>query len=230
MKRSMNASAVEHPGVAGAVRRRPGLCVAVLGADGSGKTTVIGRLREHLARTQPSAPLYLHFRPRLGSRVDGALPVTQPHGEPPRGPLLSTAKLLYYLFDFAAGWACKVGPARRQGRVIIFDRYFSDLLIDPRRYRQGRALVSARAVAALIPEPDLIIVLDAPASVLQARKQEVSFQESERVREGYLALARSAVRAQVVDASRPADQVFDDVRRLVEARLVPAAAPAPRAL
>jgi thymidylate kinase len=133
--------------------------------------------------------------------------------------VLSTAKLLYYLFDFAAGYACKVWPARRRGRVIIFDRYYADLLIDPQRYRQGPALVSARAVGALIPQPDLMIILDAPAAVLQARKQEVSFNESERVRKGYLSLARSTSRAHVVDASRPADQVFEDVRRLVEGRL-----------
>jgi len=206
---------------AGSVRRPRGLCLAILGADGSGKTAVIARLTEHLTRSRCRRPIYMHFRPRLGSGVSSGAPVTDPHGRPPRGPLLSMAKLLYYLFDFAAGYAWKVWPARRRSDVVIFDRYYDDILIDPRRYRYGGSLAPVRAIGALIPRPDMFIVLDAPAAILQARKREVEIGESARVREDYLLFARSAPRAHVVDASRTLDEVFDEVRGLVESQLRP---------
>lgn len=203
----------------GSVRHPRGMCVAMLGADGSGKTAVIARLTEHLTRTRRRPPIYLHFRPRLGSAVPNGLPVTDPHGRPPRGALLSTAKLLYYLFDFAVGYAWKVWPARLRSDVVIFDRYYDDLLVDPLRYRHGGSLVSLRAMGMLIPRPDMFIVLDAPAATLQERKREVEISESARVREGYLAFARLMPRAHVVDASRTLDEVFEEVRDLVEAHL-----------
>ena len=69
-------------------------------------------------------------------------------------------------------------------------------------------------MAKLVPQPDLWMLLDAPAEVLQARKQEVPFEETARQREAYLALARD-LNAVVVDASQPLEQVVGQVCRTV---------------
>jgi thymidylate kinase len=62
----------------------------------------------------------------------------------------------------------------------------------------------------MIPVPDLLLILDAPAEVLQARKQEVTAEESARQVEAYREFAASRAargRAVLVDAARPVEEV-----------------------
>lgn len=192
-----------------------GLVVAFLGPDGSGKSSVIERTLIDLApafrRTR-----YLHLRPRfLAAGRDGALPVIQPHALPPRGRLVSTAKLAYLLLDYILGYMLRVWPLACGSTLVAFDRYFHDMLVDPKRYRYGGSLRLARWVARCVPPPDLWVLLDAPAPLLQARKSEVSLEESERQRRDYLEFIGTRRVAAVVDASPRLDRVAADVERSV---------------
>jgi len=63
-----------------------------------------------------------------------------------------------------------------------------------------------RLVGRLIPQPGMYLVLDAPAEILQQRKQEVSFVASKHQRLAYLRLASSIPNAVVIDASEPPEQ------------------------
>ncbi len=94
---------------------------------------------------------------------------------------------------------------------VVFDRYYHDLLVDPLRYRYGGPMWLARWVGKLIPEPDLWILLDAPAEVLQSRKREVPMNETARQREAYLRLVQGMDNGVVVDASQPLDDVVREV-------------------
>jgi thymidylate kinase len=81
----------------------------------------------------------------------------------------------------------------------------------------------------LYPRPDLVVLLDAPAEVLHARKGEGSIEALEARRQEYLGQAGLFRRFVVVDASQPTETVAADVRaRIVEfvrgAPGVPAAA------
>ena len=58
-----------------------------------------------------------------------------------------------------------------------------------------------------IPKPDLWILLDAPPEVIQSRKQEVSFEETEMQRKAYLKLTKNFQNCIVIDASKPLTQV-----------------------
>lgn len=184
-----------------------GVVVVFLGPDGSGKSSVIERVLAELApvfrRTQS-----LHLRPRFfaAGRV-AALPVTDPHAAAPRGTIASLAKLAWLLLDYIVGYAFRVWPLACRSTLVAFDRYFHDLLIDPQRYRYGGPLTLARRAARCVPPPDLWVLLDAPAAILQARKSEVAPEESERQREDYLHFVRTRREAAVVDASRELDEV-----------------------
>jgi thymidylate kinase len=184
--------------------------VAVLGPDGSGKSSVIDKYLSALETTLRGNKRY-HLRPRLlrGSAAAQATN-TNPHGQESRGILASVAKLLFLWADYVLGYLLSVRPLLVCSTLVVFDRYFHDLLIDPRRFRYGGPRWLIRFVARLIPLPDLMLVLYAPAHVLQTRKQEVTVEESTRQAETYRAIADSAAfrgHAFLVDAARPLDQV-----------------------
>jgi thymidylate kinase len=99
--------------------------------------------------------------------------------------------------------------------MVIFDRHFWDLLVYPKHFRYGGPIWLARFVGRFVPHPDLVILLDAPAEVIQGRKQEVPFQETARQREGYLKVVQRLSNAHVVDASKSLDKVVGETERII---------------
>ena len=193
------------------VLRPTGMTVAVIGPDGSGKSSVIERVLADLAPAF-RATRYLHLRPRVvGGGQASAGPATEPHALPSRGRIASVAKLVHMLLDYVAGYALRVWPLRRRSTLVVFDRYYHDLLVDPKRYRYGGPMSLARWAAKWVPGPDLWVLLDAPGDVLQARKSEVSAEESGRQRQSYLELAAHLWNAAVVDASQELPRVALEV-------------------
>lgn len=195
-------------------RQPTGALIAVLGADGSGKTTVIDALREDWApafrRTR-----YVHLRPRLWQRSASSGPVTEPYSRPPRHWPASAAKAVLFALDYAAGYALRVRPWLARSTLVVFDRYYQDLFLDPPRYRLGGAAKLARWLTWLVPSPQHWLVLVAPAQIVQQRKAEVSPIESVRQTESYRTFARVTDRAALVDASRPLAEVRAQVNDLM---------------
>lgn len=184
--------------------------LAVLGPDGSGKSTVIARVREEFPPGMGSVVTY-HWRPRaLDRRAATTDPVTDPHGQPPRRPVVSVLKLVWLLANWWAGWPA-IAAQRSKGHLVVFDRHYLDLLVDPRRYRYGGPMSAARYVARMVPRPDLVFILDAPAETLQSRKSEVPMAETERQRAAYGALARRLPSAVVLDAGGSPDETAEAI-------------------
>jgi thymidylate kinase len=193
-----------------------GFVLAVLGCDGAGKSTAIRGVRALLEPCFRHERVF-HFRPRLGQKDDGA-PNPEPHGEPPRGMLASILKLFYYFTDYWLGWFVRIWPAKVRSSLIIFDRHFEDILVDPRRYRFARAGGLSRLLAALVPRPDLTIVLDAPPEVLLARKTELPQDKLARQCAALRALAARPAHLRIAADQTP-DQVMRDMARAVIERL-----------
>lgn len=200
------------------LRHPTGFSIAFLGPDGSGKSSVIERVSAELAQAFRRVE-YRHLRPPVfpqrplapGQGKPAAV-VTDPHAQPARGMAGSFAKLLHFWSLYVLGGLTWLYPRRVRSTLVIFDRYYHDLLADPARYRvqQSRFLMGFAALLGhLLPRPDIVFILDAPAEVLQARKQEVSFAESKRQRAAYAALAESGHFHNVclVDAAQPLETV-----------------------
>ncbi len=137
--------------------------------------------------------------------------VVDPHGKPPRSALLSLAKIFVWLLE---EWYVTCFQDRSE-TLLIYDRYYHDLLIDPKRYRYGGPQWVARMIGGLFPRPRLWVLLDAPAHVLQARKQEVPWEETARQRQDYLAFVRNQRNHIIIDASQSLDKVIADTEHAI---------------
>jgi thymidylate kinase len=202
--------------MAGRVLRPTGLVVAVLGPDGVGKSTVIAALQREL---QPAfrRVAYRHLRPRVLRRGQAApSEITNPHGTAKRGWAASLAKLGLFVADSVLGEWLSIRPLKIQSSLVIFDRYPHDMLADPRRYGLATPRWLNASVLGLVPKPDLWLILDAPVTVIMARKQEITAESCATVRAGYRALAEALPNARIIDTTGGID---DSVGRAFDAVL-----------
>ncbi|MEM4214356.1 MAG: phosphotransferase [Candidatus Methanomethylicaceae archaeon] len=188
-----------------------GLFVAVLGPDGAGKSTLIESLSKEVAGAFRRKAQF-HLAPALLRRQGDGGPVTDPHGKPPRSWFASLLKLGYYWLDYTLGYWLKIRPLLVRSALVLFDRYYDDLLIDPKRYRYGGPMWAARLLSWLTPRPDLFLVLNVPREQLMMRKQEVSPEELERQVRAYREFAANTPNAFLLDGSTPIEKVVAQAR------------------
>lgn len=167
-----------------------GMVVAVVGPDGAGKTT----LTDAIGITFPVTTRSVYMGLWREGRWDGVL------RRLPGGWLIHRAARV--LRTSATAHAHRV-----RGRLVLLDRFAQDTLL-PGSAAPGTAgrILSSLALR-LNPQPDLVLVLDAPGAVMFARKGEHSAEVLEERRQGYLALAARFPHSVVLDASRPAAEV-----------------------
>lgn len=198
------------------------MVIVFLGPDGSGKSTVI----QHLI-SDPN-PFFVdkyvfHLRPMIFEphKRRHSSPVTNPHGEVPRGSIMSVLKLFYLLLDYSVGHILDVRLRSRQNSLVIFDRYYHDMLIDPRRYRFQKPMWLAKWIGRIIPKPDMWLLLDSPPEIMYSRKKEVPYEETQRQRKAYLAFIDSQSNAYVVDSSTSIEKTVANVNKIIQAYLKP---------
>jgi thymidylate kinase len=193
-----------------------GLNVIFLGPDGAGKSSVIQAVGSVLAGVFARTTCYSFPPALLGRRLRRAdHPDILPHALPLRSSPASAMRAVLYWFAYYTLGHVAVNLALARNTLVLHDRHLVDALVDPRRYRYGGPPWLLRLLWRFIPKPDLIILLDAPPEVPQARKQEVPFEETARQREAYLSLIRTTRNGCIVDAARPFEQVVGDVNDII---------------
>ena len=154
----------------------PSLTISILGPDGSGKSTIIDNLFEqNIFRNK----YYFHLKPLKQKQSDSKI-CEEPHKFKVYSPMKSYLKLLYFMYQYSYGWIKNILPLEFKSSLIVFDRYYDDILVDSKRYRYGGRLSIARIVRYFIPKPDVYFILTTDADTIYKRKQEVPFEELER--------------------------------------------------
>lgn len=162
-----------------------GFSIGLTGPDGAGKTTVIETVLNELGGVFAKAHAYFHFRPTLfgnlsevahkaGVKTTVDRDYDRPHRSEKKGVVSSFCRLMYYSIDYILGYWLKVKTQTRITRLVIFDRYYTDIICDSRRssiYLPVKFLYGFGKW--VIPSLDYNILLTAPTEVILARKSEL---------------------------------------------------------
>ncbi len=183
------------------------------GIDGAGKTTLIGKLVEYMVSE--------------GKKVKTtAEPTSEPIGALIRNGAAGMCQKAEALL-FAADRAChteQISDWMEEGYTVLCDRYYASSMAYQSAGLDGDAADRewlAEINRPIIREPDMTVLLDIDLETSMRRvgeRGEASrFEKTEflrRVRAVYLELA-SEKGFRVVDASRPEENVFEEVLRII---------------
>lgn len=212
-----------------------GRSVALIGADGAGKSTVAREVPSRLPIPAeylymgvnleaspvmlPTTRLVLALKRRRGGRTD----MTVGH-EPGRSGPIGTMRRLIRMANWLAEETYRAALARRiqrRGSTVVFDRhffcdYYANAIAPTDAERPLDIRIHGWVLKHWYPRPDLTLFLDAPPEVLVSRKAGDTIERVARRREEYLSLGSVLPAFEVVDANRPLGDVVEDVvRRIV---------------
>jgi thymidylate kinase len=240
--RKIECSNQAEKGSAGKASRRFFYSIALVGPDGSGKSSVARSILE----TSPLPIKYIY----MGANIDSsniALPTSRlshkwkvsrhkkslmkSGGEVPekismhglehridrRGKLWGFARLLRRVSEEVYRQIVSYAYQAR-GNVVLYDRHFLfDACPVPEDIGKQRQTDRAHCwfLRKLYPRPGLVIILDAPADVLYARKQEVPIEYLESNRRALAKKKYYASRVVTVDTNKPFEEVVEIVNSLI---------------
>ncbi len=197
------------------------MIIVILGPDGSGKSTIMHRIANFAYQREYSIHHY-HMRPRVrkeghvGAGNEALTIPKDPHQRKPYGAILSMAKAVYIVGEILGGYFFVIRRLRcRDHCLVLFDRYYYDLEVDPLRYRYTGPVWFLRFLERLVPKPDVCILLVAPAEVLYQRKPELTLDELHRQSAAYQKIIERIPHAHTVDVARPLDVVADEINHLI---------------
>ena len=203
-----------------------GCFITFEGIDGCGKSTQINMLREYLGKE--SREVLLVREPGgtvIGEKIREILLSKKNDNMSPLTELL--------LFEAARAQITSevIIPSVEKGITVLCDRFY-----DSTYAYQGYARGTGGETVGLLNNiatgsfaPDITFVLDLTVEQALARRQgrgeaedrmeAMGIEFQRKVRDGYLELARKEERVRLIDASRTADLIHEDILRIIKEKI-----------
>ena len=151
---------------------KTGFHIVFLGCDGSGKSSQINSLINSKLNINVfrNYSVYHLYNKQFSKKNSPQLP----YQKTSYNLTLSFVKILFLYFKFLFNYFFELYPRIRSSHLIISDRYYQDVIIDPKRYRIGHLKSFLNLIFKLLPKPDLIIILDSTVGSLIKRQNEIN--------------------------------------------------------
>ena len=201
-----------------------GAFVVVEGIDGSGKSTMVSHVANELRR---------RGRQVLRTREPGGTSISEQVRalllDAKNSAMVPFTELFLYMASRAQLVDEVIRPSIAKGVDVVCDRYYYSTAA-----YQGAAgkigidtVIAVAEKIAKFQKPDLVVLLDLNPELARSRDgirndrvENKWLEYQKKVRAGFLKLARrDRKRVKVIDASRPAEQVFADVMKAVDRAL-----------
>lgn len=208
---------------------REGFFITLEGGDGSGKTTVLGRVAAYLQN---------HSMPYLITREPGGIEIAEKIRsiilDPAHTAMDARTEALLYAASRSQHLAEVVEPALKEGLTVLCDRFVDSSLVY-QGYARGLGIEQVRSINQFATGgrmPDLTFYLDVDPEVGLSRitanqDREVNRLDLEsmafhrKVREGYRQVVESdPQRIVVLDANRPIHMVEQDIVQTLKDRIL----------
>lgn len=208
---------------------REGLFITLEGGDGSGKTTIMGRLAAYFQNRS---------MPYLITREPGGIEIAEKIRsiilDPAHTAMDARTEALLYAASRSQHMSERVEPALKEGLIVLCDRFVDSSLVY-QGYARGLGIeevwnINRFAIGSRMPnitfyldiEPEIglsRIAANREREVNRLDMESVAFHQ--KVREGYqLVAATYPERIVILDANRPLHSIEQDIVRTLEKRIL----------
>lgn len=200
-----------------------GMSIAFIAPDGAGKSTVIEQIKETCSGSFYGVEK-CYFRPRLfknlGSynRFNPSEEIKEnknPHDIKLNGKFKSILRFMFYNFDFLLGTILIIDKYKIKKKLVVFDRYYYDYYADMRRYQYSISKKWVDCFRFMIPEPNIVFILDAPSSVIRKRKEELTVEEIEKQRTSFINASKKIKNVVIIDANKDIDVIVNEITEII---------------
>ncbi|MBU1261885.1 dTMP kinase [bacterium] len=190
------------------------------GGEGAGKSTAIKGVAEELRRRGYKIVVTKEPGGGLGKEIDEFIKKKSSNITP-------LPELFLFLAERAAHIEKVIEPALRSGKLILCDRFYHSTFAY-QGYGRGiplELIEKADFIARQGLLPDIVFLLDLPEKKGLLRTERADRIEKEpmafhkRVREGYLRLAEKDPTIRKIDATKPPEEVLQDILNMLLERL-----------
>lgn len=198
---------------------KKGLFITFEGIDGCGKTTQINLLNDYLKNKNYNTVLTLEPG---GCEIGKSLRQILLHHD---GFVDDTCELLLYLADRAQHTKTVILDNINKGNMVLCDRYI-DSTVAYQGYARGGDIEKINLlndIATKGLKPDITFLFDIDVETAQTRvgsqkdrleKESLDFHN--KVKNGYLEIAKKNERIKVINSKRTIDEIFGEVRQYID--------------